>query len=210
MPNDFTYDDDPEGTRCPLGAHIRVINPRVADPAERTVIARRGQGYGVRRDDPEDGDHREQAERRGRACCSWRSSQGSSISSSRCNAPPTATTAVRSTPSWDNGATAASSRAARPVDRLGRPVRAARARVRRPGRHAARRRVLLPPLARVPAGSRRISVIRLTFEPFEVPPATGTIAPSRQLTSALECELSHGWPPTLSSTRTRPVAAATG
>jgi Dyp-type peroxidase family len=55
IPNDFTYDDDP-GTRCPLGAHIRVVNARVADPADRTVIARRGQGYGVRGDDPEDGD----------------------------------------------------------------------------------------------------------------------------------------------------------
>jgi Dyp-type peroxidase family len=56
VPNDFTYDGDPDGARCPLGAHIRRMNPRVADPAERTVIARRGQGYGVRRDDPADGD----------------------------------------------------------------------------------------------------------------------------------------------------------
>jgi Dyp-type peroxidase family len=55
IPNDFTYDDD-EGTRCPLGAHIRVANARIADPAARVVIARRGQGYGVRRDDPGDGD----------------------------------------------------------------------------------------------------------------------------------------------------------
>ncbi len=55
VPNDFTYDDD-VGVRCPLGAHIRLMNPRLADPAERTVIARRGQGYGVRTDDPSDGD----------------------------------------------------------------------------------------------------------------------------------------------------------
>jgi Dyp-type peroxidase family len=54
--NDFTFDDDAAGSRCPLGAHIRVVNPRVADPAARTVIARRGQGYGVRTDDPGDGD----------------------------------------------------------------------------------------------------------------------------------------------------------
>jgi Dyp-type peroxidase family len=56
VPNDFTYDDDAAGTRCPLGAHIRRMNPRRADPAERTVIARRGQGYGVRTDDPADDD----------------------------------------------------------------------------------------------------------------------------------------------------------
>lgn len=29
--NDFTYDTDPSGTRCPLGAHIRRANPRNAD-----------------------------------------------------------------------------------------------------------------------------------------------------------------------------------
>jgi Dyp-type peroxidase family len=54
--NDFTYDDDATGARCPLGAHIRVVNARVADPAARTVIARRGQGYGLRADDPDDDD----------------------------------------------------------------------------------------------------------------------------------------------------------
>ena len=56
VPNDFTYDDDAAGARCPLGAHIRRMNPRRAEPAERTVIARRGQGYGVRTDDPSDDD----------------------------------------------------------------------------------------------------------------------------------------------------------
>jgi deferrochelatase/peroxidase EfeB len=29
--NRFTYDSDPVGTRCPIGAHIRRANPRVAD-----------------------------------------------------------------------------------------------------------------------------------------------------------------------------------
>jgi Dyp-type peroxidase family len=56
VPNDFTYDDDPGGARCPLGAHVRRMNPRVADPAARIIIARRGQGYGVRSDDPSDDD----------------------------------------------------------------------------------------------------------------------------------------------------------
>jgi Dyp-type peroxidase family len=56
VPNDFTYDDDARGARCPLGAHVRRMNPRVADPAARIVIARRGQGYGVRTDDPSDDD----------------------------------------------------------------------------------------------------------------------------------------------------------
>ena len=56
VPNDFTYDDDAAGARCPLGAHIRVMNRRAGEPAARTVIARRGQGYGVRTDDPADDD----------------------------------------------------------------------------------------------------------------------------------------------------------
>ncbi len=30
-PNDFTYDADPKGARCPFGAHIRRANPRNAD-----------------------------------------------------------------------------------------------------------------------------------------------------------------------------------
>jgi deferrochelatase/peroxidase EfeB len=29
--NHFTYEDDPEGTRCPFGAHVRRANPRTAD-----------------------------------------------------------------------------------------------------------------------------------------------------------------------------------
>jgi Dyp-type peroxidase family len=56
VPNDFTYADDEAGARCPFGAHIRRVNPRLADPAARTVIARRGQGYGLRSDDPNDDD----------------------------------------------------------------------------------------------------------------------------------------------------------
>jgi deferrochelatase/peroxidase EfeB len=30
-PNDFTFESDPEGYRCPIGAHIRRANPRNAD-----------------------------------------------------------------------------------------------------------------------------------------------------------------------------------
>jgi Dyp-type peroxidase family len=56
VPNDFTYAADEAATRCPYSAHIRRVNPRLADPAARTVIARRGQGYGVRGDDPSDDD----------------------------------------------------------------------------------------------------------------------------------------------------------
>ncbi len=40
--NAFTYDDDPRGVRCPLGAHIRRANPRNADLPARTrgIVAR--------------------------------------------------------------------------------------------------------------------------------------------------------------------------
>jgi Dyp-type peroxidase family len=41
-PNGFTFDDDPRGLRCPLGAHIRRSNPRTADlpPGTRGICAR--------------------------------------------------------------------------------------------------------------------------------------------------------------------------
>jgi len=47
----FLYRDDPEGTRCPLGAHIRRVNPRDAFGFEgrlihRRRISRRGAPYG--------------------------------------------------------------------------------------------------------------------------------------------------------------------
>lgn len=56
--NDFDYDSDDAGRKCPFSAHIRKTNPRgsggfeaVAD--ERLhLMARRGQTYGVRQDDP--------------------------------------------------------------------------------------------------------------------------------------------------------------
>ncbi|GIH28051.1 peroxidase [Acrocarpospora phusangensis] len=50
--NDFRYGGD-SGGRCPLSAHIRKANPR--DGLERGVMmARRGQTYGVRTDQPWD------------------------------------------------------------------------------------------------------------------------------------------------------------
>jgi hypothetical protein len=52
VPNNFTYAADPAGTRCPYAGHIRRMNARPADVGERIVIARRGQGYGIRKDDP--------------------------------------------------------------------------------------------------------------------------------------------------------------
>jgi Dyp-type peroxidase family len=50
-PNDFTYGGDPEGQRCPLGAHIRRANPRDALGFASTLsvrrrIVRRGVPYG--------------------------------------------------------------------------------------------------------------------------------------------------------------------
>ena len=40
--NDFTYEDDPRGLRCPVGAHIRRSNPRNADlpPGGRGLLSR--------------------------------------------------------------------------------------------------------------------------------------------------------------------------
>src|SRR5262245_50481718 len=40
--NEFTYQDDPRGLRCPLGAHIRRTNPRNADlpPGGRGILSR--------------------------------------------------------------------------------------------------------------------------------------------------------------------------
>jgi Dyp-type peroxidase family len=40
--NEFTYQDDPRGLRCPLGAHIRRTNPRNADlpPGARGILSR--------------------------------------------------------------------------------------------------------------------------------------------------------------------------
>jgi Dyp-type peroxidase family len=52
--NDFTYGDDPDGLRCPLGAHIRRANPRDAEAffggklSNRHRIVRRGRTYGPR------------------------------------------------------------------------------------------------------------------------------------------------------------------
>ena len=49
--NDFDYADDPEGLRCPLGAHLRRVNPRksaIKTPTDinRKRILRRGLEYG--------------------------------------------------------------------------------------------------------------------------------------------------------------------
>jgi hypothetical protein len=50
--NDFSYADDPEGLRCPLGSHIRRANPRDAEGffkgrmTNRHRIIRRGRTYG--------------------------------------------------------------------------------------------------------------------------------------------------------------------
>ena len=49
--NDFRYEDDPDGLRCPLGAHIRRVNPRdalgwEATRSRRHRMIRRGMPYG--------------------------------------------------------------------------------------------------------------------------------------------------------------------
>ena len=50
--NNFNYEDDPEGLRCPVGAHIRRTNPRDSKGffdgrlTDRHRIMRRGRAYG--------------------------------------------------------------------------------------------------------------------------------------------------------------------
>lgn len=59
--NDFTYESDPVGGKCPHFAHIRKMNPRGAGGTgglanERPhIMARRGQTYGTRTDGLNDG-----------------------------------------------------------------------------------------------------------------------------------------------------------
>ena len=61
VPNDFNFDSDPNGGKCPFFAHIRKVNPRGSggfEPHEQErlhIMARRGQTYGIRTDDPNDG-----------------------------------------------------------------------------------------------------------------------------------------------------------
>jgi Dyp-type peroxidase family len=56
--NDFSYDSDKLGQKCPFQAHIRKTNPRGSGGAEAPererlhLMARRGQTYGRRLDDP--------------------------------------------------------------------------------------------------------------------------------------------------------------
>jgi Dyp-type peroxidase family len=51
MLNDFTYDEDRDGQKCPFQAHIRKVNPRTPDVPR---IVRRGITYGEREKEPKD------------------------------------------------------------------------------------------------------------------------------------------------------------
>lgn len=62
VPNNFNYDSDKAGAKCPFSGHIRKTNPRGSgsfgqtESQERShIMARRGQTYGVRSDDLNDG-----------------------------------------------------------------------------------------------------------------------------------------------------------
>lgn len=56
VPNNFNFDADPAGLRCPYAAHIRKTNPRdISIRSTSRLMARRGITYGDRDDDPNDG-----------------------------------------------------------------------------------------------------------------------------------------------------------
>jgi len=66
--DDFDYQADPNGTKCPIGSHIRRTNPRDTlgpDPdtakksANRHRLLRRGRSYGHRLEDPRKSDGKE-------------------------------------------------------------------------------------------------------------------------------------------------------
>lgn len=62
VPNNFNYDSDGEGGKCPFFGHIRKLNPRgsgkvgMPEDERKHIMARRGQTYGDRSDDPNDGE----------------------------------------------------------------------------------------------------------------------------------------------------------
>ena len=51
VPNNFTYEADPDGGKCPFQAHIRKVNPR--QPGVPRIV-RRGITYGKREKEPQD------------------------------------------------------------------------------------------------------------------------------------------------------------
>jgi Dyp-type peroxidase family len=53
VPNNFNYDEDPHGLKCPLHAHIRKVNPRRKDKL-LPLIVRRGVTYDDRVKGPEE------------------------------------------------------------------------------------------------------------------------------------------------------------
>jgi deferrochelatase/peroxidase EfeB len=62
VPNNFNYNSDKSGAKCPFLGHIRKTNPRGSGGFGQTfeqehshLMARRGQTYGVRTDNPNDG-----------------------------------------------------------------------------------------------------------------------------------------------------------
>ena len=56
VPNNFNFDADPEGLRCPYAAHIRKTNPRdISIRSNGRLMARRGITYGSRDDGLNDG-----------------------------------------------------------------------------------------------------------------------------------------------------------
>ena len=64
VPNNFTYDADPHGQKCPLQSHMRRVNPRLGKQGRHRIV-RRGITYGKRRKEPKDNPSLEELPSRG-------------------------------------------------------------------------------------------------------------------------------------------------
>ncbi|WP_283194439.1 hypothetical protein [Rhizobium sp. AN80A] len=100
VPNDFDYDSDPNGAKCPFFAHIRKVNPRGSGGFEQVdverlhIMARRARPMACAPTSPTTAASKTSRARMS-ACCSWPSTPISPNSSSSHNRPGPTTPASR-------------------------------------------------------------------------------------------------------------------